>query len=476
MLRAAGRARQKMMKLTESVIEFVTAQGVESEARLVKLARFEVIFNVFGPENILRTSEVLTKLKIVSAGQVLYDGRATVSNLLAISGGITCQADLEDPGVHVPMLPAEADGAYEEFQREWLASYKIRPEFKVVVADVEIFLSNLRQWLDDMALGLYTHFDGEAARREEEVLQRVAPRAVASFNAVHERFEHIASEIEPEFRAVHQNFARRHLHPLFLCSPFGHRTYHKPLGYAGDYEMMNMIMRNTYEGNSLFARAVHYWLVNQWAAESVRNRIAHLKQNIIAEAARAVREGRRARILNLGCGPAWEIQEIIRETALSNHIDCTLMDFNEETLTYAGEVLEELKRRHGRVGEIEMRRASVQQLLRSALQGRGIGAGQRYDLIYCAGLFDYLSDATCKAIVNLLYDWLQPGGLVLVANMNDSKPFRHMVEFLLDWHLIYRDSRFMASLCPTRPGAAGQVIAEPTTVNLFTHVRKTAEH
>jgi extracellular factor (EF) 3-hydroxypalmitic acid methyl ester biosynthesis protein len=462
-----------MSETKETRIEFTTSQGQQSEGRLVRLGRFEVVFNVFGPENLLRTSEVLAQLKIMTGPRVLYDGRATVSNLVTLAGGVTCQADLEDPGVHVPMLPAAATGAYEEFQRQWLATYKILPEFKVVVADVEIFLSNLRQWLDDVALGLNAHHNGHAAEREQELMAKTAPRVVASFNAVHERFEHIAHSVHPEFRAVHQNFARRHLHPLFLCSPFGHRTYHKPLGYAGDYEMMNMIMRNGYEGNSLFARAVHYWLVNQWPAESVRNRIAHLKENIITEVARVVRAGRRARILNLGCGPAWEVQEFFRQSALSNEADFTLMDFNEETLNYTGANLKELQRAHGRRSGVEMRQASVQQLLRSAIQGKGIPTEQRYDLIYCAGLFDYLSDGTCKAIVNLFYDWLQPGGLVVVANMNDSKPFRHMVEFLLDWHLIYRNSRFMATLRPDRAGAMAEVIAEPTTVNLFTHVRKT---
>ena len=31
--------------------------------------------------------------------------------------------------------------------------------------------------------------------------------------------------------------------------------------------------------------------------------------------------------------------------------------------------------------------------------------------------------------------------MVIVANMNDTKPFRNFIEFVLDWQLIYRDSR-----------------------------------
>ncbi len=66
-----------------------------------------------------------------------------------------------------------------------------------------------------------------------------------------------------------------------MGSPFGHRTYHKPIGYAGDYEMMNMIYRNQPEGRSLFEKLIHLLLVSQWPAKSVRNRIAHLRENIL---------------------------------------------------------------------------------------------------------------------------------------------------------------------------------------------------
>ena len=75
----------------ETTVEFKTSEGVKSEGRLVRLGRFEVVFDVFGPENVLRTSEVLTQLKIVASGRVLYDGRATVSKQVTLPGGVTCQ-------------------------------------------------------------------------------------------------------------------------------------------------------------------------------------------------------------------------------------------------------------------------------------------------------------------------------------------------------------------------------------------------
>ena len=95
-----------------------------------------------------------------------------------------------------------------------------------------------------------------------------------------------------------------------------------------------------------------------------------------------------------------------------------------------------------------------------------------YDLIYCAGLFDYLADETCRAVVELLYRNLRPGGLVVVANMKDDKPFRNFIEFVLDWHLIYRDNRKMSQFAPHRLSDTSCVEAEETAVNLFLRLRR----
>jgi len=456
----------------ETAIHLATSHGDELDAQVVHLARYEVVFDVYGPEDTLRTSEVLDKLTVTVRGRTVYEGKATISSLVSNGGGVTCKALLDERGINAGALANEAAVSFGQFQQKWLAGYRILSEFKVVVADIEIFLVNLRQWVEEIELAASAGPNGKPSPSLELVIQEAGPGVIAAFNSLHERFEDIAYRIAPELRSVHQNYARRRLHPLFLSAPFAHRTYYKPLGYAGDYEMMNMIMRNTVEGSSLFARLVHLWLVRQWPAQSVRNRIAHLRGAILEETARVARSGGRARILNIGCGPAWEVQEFLRESLLSNDADFTFMDFDAETLAYVQRTLDEANRTHGRRAGITTVQSSVQQLLKRALQSRRSAPAEQYDMIYCAGLFDYLSSATCKALVSVCHDWLRPGGLVVAANMNDSQPFRNMIEFLLDWFLIYRDAAFMGTLRPDTPSASATVIAEPTTVNLFVHVRK----
>ncbi|MCX8109035.1 MAG: class I SAM-dependent methyltransferase, partial [Verrucomicrobiae bacterium] len=191
------------------------------------------------------------------------------------------------------------------------------------------------------------------------------------------------------------------------------------------------------------------------------------------EVARVAPSGRKARILNLGCGPAGEIQTFLTRTDLSDHADFLLLDFNDETLDYAKRVLESLKQRHHRGTIINFEKRSVHQILKESSRSAELPVSHRYDLIYCAGLFDYLSDRVCKRLMDYFYDQLAPGGLLVATNVDSSNPNRNSMDFILEWHLTYRDKAELARLAPTMaPAEQCCVKADPTHVNIFLEVRK----
>ena len=120
---------------------------------------------------------------------------------------------------------------------------------------------------------------------------------------------------------------------------------------------------------------------------------------------------------------------------------------------------------------------SVHQLLKDSVRGAARpGISQKYDFVYCAGLFDYLPDAICQRLMTLLYDWVAPGGLLLTTNvdatLNDLRPFRHSLDFLLDWQLIYRRSIHFSALVADSIKAERSVKSDETGVNLFLELRK----
>ena len=153
------------------------------------------------------------------------------------------------------------------------------------------------------------------------------------------------------------------------------------------------------------------------------------------------------------------------------------MDFNEETLAYLQDKLDGIKNKLVRPVSFQLIKRSVYQILKDGGRTLRHASGEPYDYIYCAGLFDYLSDSVCKQIMNIFYEMLAPGGLLLATNatdaLNSSRPFRYSMEYLLDWHLIYRDKAHFAAVAPDLADADKiAVIAEDTGANLFLEVRK----
>ncbi|TAL06701.1 MAG: methyltransferase domain-containing protein [Verrucomicrobia bacterium] len=459
-------------------VSFRAAAGDARQGALLRLSRHQAVFEVYGESRVLRVSEALGEFQITFAQRAVYSGRAVTRTVLDAGTSAIYEVTLNEKDWLDFLFAGDSfrNGAvkhqFEEFLAEWQKVYHILPEFKVVMADMQSFLHDLRLWVDQVELELKARYPGDLAQARHEVEEKMGAQVVPAFNAMHERMEALSATIPPELRGAHESFAQRQLHPLMMCAPFGRRTFLKPLGYAGDYEMVNMILRDPFEGDSMYARLVNLWFLRQWPAEAHRNRIKYLKTCLKRECLRGARRGQPVRILNLGCGPAYEVQQFLESEAVSDHAEFTLLDFNQETLDYATSLLTVAKQRAGRRTPIKFEKKSVHQLLKEGGRRQNPGAGI-YDLIYCAGLFDYLSDRTCQHLMNIFHQQLAPGGLLVATNVDDRKPFRHMMEFLLDWHLIYRTPAGGATLVPESASADEvQVFNDDTEVNIFIEVRK----
>jgi extracellular factor (EF) 3-hydroxypalmitic acid methyl ester biosynthesis protein len=473
------KANATVLDLTDSLVTCQNSQGIEIQATLLRLTRHVAAFEVYVPSLILRMSEVLSEFKIVIHDRPVYSGRAVVSGLVNAGTVLVCEVSLDESWLDFTFaggqeqLPHRLQAGFGEVLQHWQKTYKVLPEFKVVVADMQSLLLELRHWLEQVELQIRSEPAGDRAKMEREAAQQLAAPVLDAIDCLGDRFEEIASRLEPEARPVHIHYTKRQLHPILLCSPFGYRTHQKPLGYAGDYEMVNMIVRDPYEGSSLFAKIVNAWFLNQLPAQAHRNRLKILKEKLIGEAARAASQGRPARILNLGCGPAGEIQEFLIEQPISEQAQFTLLDFNEETVQHTSQVLNEIKSRHARHTSFQVQKKSVQHLLKEAAKPGANTQDKRYDFIYCAGLFDYLSDRVCKQLTAVFYEWLAPGGHLLTTNVDASRPFRNKLEFILDWNLIYRTGRELVAL---KPAAAAledcSVKSDLTAVNVFLEIKR----
>lgn len=465
----------------ESIIVCENSQGTAVRATLLRMTRYLVSFEVYNPYSILQLSEVLSNFRIIISGNTVYSGRAIVTNLVNTGLLLVCEASLDDeswldvdilsPTVQIERLASD----FERLLNDWNKVEQVSPDLKIVVSDMFTLLAEMRRWLEQVELSLRSSPPPERANLELTIIEKLNALVLPITQNLFSRFEEIAGHVRSETVAVHRAYTRRQLHPLVLCSPFLHRTYQKPLGYAGDYEMVNMILRDPVEGSSLFAKVLNTHFVAVAPAEAHRNRVTYLYEMLTRETRNRARKGLITRIFNLGCGPAGEVQKFLTFDDICERAEFSLLDFNDETLQNTGKILSDLKMRHRRGTRIQMIKRSVHQILKEGARigDTGSGVSTQYDIVYCAGLYDYLSDRICRRLLEIFYEMLAPGGLLVVTNVEASNPARGMMEYLMDWHLIYRTAEQLRNLAPASvlPENA-KVTADVTGVNIFLEIRR----
>jgi len=462
----------------ESQVSLETRDGLEAHGLPVRITRHHVVFELYSPTVTLRFSEALPVFQIVLQGRPVYSGRAVVRNLVDAGAKLMCEATLDETqwtDLNL-ILALQQEGRlaseFKSFLKEWQKLYIVLPEFKVAVADLQTFLHDLRLWLNQLELCAHTASKPEASRREKDLGRQIGENTTPILTQMFEKFEDIIRRIDPDLAGPHRAFARRMLHPLLLSSPFLQRTYYKPLGYAGDYEMVNMMFRDPLEGESLFAKVVNLWFLQQPPAQAHRNRIDYLVRRLSETAFRTMNAGKRARVLSIGCGPAVEVQQFMAREFPGEHLHFTLMDFNRETLDYTRGVLEQIKSRHPSDLSMEFVQKSVDRILRDGSR-RVTTVREGYDFIYCAGLFDYLADPICRRLTEIMYEWLNPKGLLVVTNVSTANPRTPTMDYIMDWHLIYRSAQDLRTLKPAQAPAEECVVKmDDTGVNIFLEAQK----
>jgi extracellular factor (EF) 3-hydroxypalmitic acid methyl ester biosynthesis protein len=464
-------------ELKNSLVVCRNSQGLEVRGTPVKLTRFAAAFEIYSPDSDLRLSEVLNEFKIVLQGKTIYSGRATVSNLVNHGPVLVCETSLDEAALADAALNSSLakNGPWQEsfdgFIREWQKVYQVLPEYKLVVADMQMFLTDLRLWFEQFEFSLHDVPARERDAVERRLINSLDKSIWTSLNHLFEKFELVSQKVPRDHEPVHHLYAKRQLHPLLMCSPFMYRIYRKPLGYAGDYEMVRMILRDSHEGNSLFAKALNRWLLAQVPAEAHRQRVQLLTQRLVSEGLRTRLGKKRLRVFNLGCGPAQEVIQFIKEHDLSDQADFTLLDFNEETINQTKAAVTEAKVRHHRTTTFQMVKKSVIQMAKTP----GRVTKDKYDLVYCAGLFDYLQDDISKQLMNVMYGLVAPGGLLIATNVGANNPIQKIMDLIFEWRLIYRNSRDMAALSPDEADPDDcKITAEATGCNIFIEVRKPA--
>lgn len=455
----------------DSIVSFTNSQGTKGRGTLVHISRSMAIFEVYNPFSIVQLSEVLGEIIIMRGERIIYRGKGVVTSIVTTGlmtiVSTTFTDSWKDPGALRPDKNLENE--IEAFIEGWEKGHDLSPSYQLIVNKMSSFFAEISRWLEEVEVALAEETGSGTGNRDKfkEGVEGPVLKKMADFYRL---FEGEASKIPSHEVSLYKAFARRELHPFILCAPFAHRSYTKPLGYAGDYEMVNMMLQESPSvGNTAYAQIVNELHTNVPACLAHRNRIDFLVDTLEHVADQVQEEMRICNILNVGCGPAVEVQRFIRKSELSEECVFTLMDFNEETLAYTTECIDKAVAESGHKPVINFLRRSIDDLLKDVHE-ESEQILPTYDLVYCAGLFDYFPDNICRKLVSLYYKWVKPGGQLVVTNVTPANPERYTQEHLLEWYLIYRDEELMASLAPR--GTKPVIELDSTGVNIFLTIRK----
>ncbi len=455
----------------DRTISFRNSQGVSVHGTLSKLTRRTIVFEVYNPYSLVQTSEVLTGISVRRGDSIIYSGDAVVVNLVSTGIMTVVSATLLGAWSDLSTLiaaSAEFESEVAQFIADWDRANKLDPEYQVRVADLRSFLSDLSFWLDQVDIAQEGSGTPRSSAIDDATFARINALVEPKLSAILLGFETASRRIAEDDVDIHKQLVHRDLHPLLLASPFFDRVYFKPLGYAGDYEMVNMILKRERGGPTTYAQIVNDWFLAGGPPTAHRNRVRILEQ-VLSEAAQHAGSGRTVRVLNIGCGPAWEVQRFASAHPLAGQCAIDLMDFNQETLDYAVSRIAEAVAGRQDKPQITPILRSVHDLLKQAVHMTDTEPD--YDLVYCAGLFDYLSDRICRRLVPMFVSWTRPGGRVVVTNVHSGHYARGIMEHLMEWHLVLRDDADMHSLMPE--GKGNSVYTDDTGINFFLDIRKT---
>ena len=297
----------------------------------------------------------------------------------------------------------------------------------------------------------------EARDERDERLERRVFRVLEALNDALPGFaETMAGS---GYEDVMWGYIFKEIFPYINRSRFVERAYYKPKGYAGDFLMMEHIYANVAKGDGRFGVLIDAYSLQRPGSLAIRGRRKLLAEQLARHSAPIAGRGERVNIMNLACGPNRELFDFLAHCDYSEAIEALCVDIDSEALQYTNQHV-----------NIFPHRASVRLMSENVIKwalGRVSHQIEKQDIIYSAGLCDYLDVRLFRALIKRCYEHLKPGGVLLLGNFSPY-PDSIFLDKLLRWELLYRTADDLREIfAPTPFGDNITILAEDEKVNLF---------
>ncbi len=279
--------------------------------------------------------------------------------------------------------------------------------FAVAKAEIAIILELAQQQFEN---GVSAH----------EIIHRTA-------GALHGLREKFHSSVWAELIPLVQNHS---VSDYFLEDPFTRWSFEKPRGYSGDAQLLDFIyghdsVADKVKNATPLGAALYDYTKDASSSVAVRER-RDLLTRFVDEA--AARHGSETEILTIASG---HLREADASVALKEGKIRRWVALDQDPLS-VGSVARDF---NGSC--IEAIDGSVRDIV---LRSHELG---KFDLVYAAGLYDYLNDKVAIKLTRRCIEMLKPGGMFLFANFSEDIVVDGYMETFMNWALLLRSKADM---------------------------------
>ena len=299
-----------------------------------------------------------------------------------------------------------------------------------------VFLTErMRDWLVDFKIKC-DHFDSMYTDGFERInfIEKNKASVETMLNQHFKGIWQYAKDFNSEEYTLHQKYYRNMLW-FFLSDLVEINRFirHKPLGYAGDFMIMNYFYDYCceYLGESSYEKSINSYTCNIPIAFSVVERKDFFKEKILE----TLRTKDSIKILSIASGSARELTELVEEGKITKPLYFDCLDSEVEVFQNIKNTLQKANPEDSKYLNIRFNNESFLDLIK----GKPIlNLFKKYDMVYSSGLFDYLNDRIARRLIARLFDFLDDEASLFVTNAKDDSNYQAYYEMLGGWKLIHR--------------------------------------
>lgn len=469
--------------LTDVSITFSSGETISG--RLSDISSFGARVKIDSTIPLIRSNEFIA-LKIKINSKTIFEGKAVVVNELlsghssSISLSIT-SGMVDKDQVRAVLIDGERIPKLSKTKALLNLVGQVKPEFKILLSDLMTFFSDIKETLEteDKVISEQALNDNHRLRLEQQTIEMALSLYGADLQAIFDKFQSVVENFSKEEEALHKQYFRINFGRAVVAeTPFMNRAFEKPLGYAGDFGLMIMFYEYQDLGKTLFYKFMHRLACNQPAAVANKNRVhylADLMQSIYDLKTAGKKDANIFKISTIACGPARESQLFLEQTSFEENttIEMTLLDQEPLALDKA---IHSLKRVGNSKCNLKVNAFEEDAVLGTIKKKPFTKELNNSNLIISAGLFDYLSDRVSTKLIDSLFEYVLPGGELIIGNVSDKNPDRFSMNYFMEWNLILRSPEALQALVSEelrqkyKPEI--EVVSESLGLNLFLRVKK----